>query len=162
VPDIIAIAKGLASGFPLAGVMSRRELMDKWTPGSHGGTYGGNAVSCAAAVATIEVLKDGLVENAAQMGEALMSGLKRIQQQCPMIGDVRGLGLMIGVEFTNPDGTPGSQISDSVKKYCLENNLLLLQCGTYHQVIRWIPPLVVNEEQIHTGLEIFERAVAVA
>jgi 4-aminobutyrate aminotransferase-like enzyme len=79
-----------------------------------------------------------------------------------MIGDVRGLGLMIGVEFTNPDGTPGSQISDSVKKHCLENNLLLLQCGTYHQVIRWIPPLVVNEEQIHTGLEIFERAVAVA
>ena len=162
VPDIIAIAKGLASGFPLAGVMARRELMERWTPGSHGGTYGGNAVSCAAAVATIEVLKDGLVENAARMGEVLMSGLSRIQQQCPVIGEVRGLGLMVGVEFTNPDGSPGSQISDAVKKFCLENNLLLLQCGTYHQVIRWIPPLVVNEEQIQTGLEIFERAVAAA
>jgi len=160
VPDVIAMAKGIASGFPLAGLMARRELMDKWIPGSHGGTYGGNAVSCAAAAATIEVLKDGLVENAARMGKVLMAGLKQIQQNYPIIGDVRGLGLMVGVEFTNPDGTPGSKASDAVKKFCLENDLLLLQCGTYHQVIRWIPPLVVNEDQLKTGLEIFERAVA--
>lgn len=162
VPDIFTVAKGIASGFPLAGVISRRDLMEKWIPGSHGGTYGGNAVACAAAVATIGVLKDGLVENAARMGEVLMAGLKRIQRGCPIIGDVRGLGLMVGVEFTNPDGTPGSHVSDSVKSYCLEHDLLLLQCGTYHQVIRWVPPLVVTEDQIKTALEIFEAAVAAA
>jgi 4-aminobutyrate aminotransferase len=162
VPDIITVAKGIASGFPLSGVMSRRELMEKWIPGSHGGTYGGNAVACAAGVATIEVLKDGLVENSARMGEVLMAGLKKIQGNHPLIGDVRGLGLMIGVEFTNPDGSPGSHTSDLVKQCCLDDSLLLLQCGTYHQVIRWIPPLVVNEEQIHSALDIFERAVRTA
>lgn len=159
VPDIITVAKGIASGFPLSGVMARRELMEKWVPGSHGGTFGGNAVSCAAAVATIEVLKDGLVENSARMGAILMAGLKKIQQKYPIIGDVRGLGLMIGVEFTNPDGSPGSQMSDAVKMRCMEDGLLLLQCGTYHQVIRWIPPLIVNEGQIATALETFEKAV---
>lgn len=162
VPDIIVIAKGLASGFPISGLISRRDLMEKWATGSHGGTYGGNAVSCAAAVATIGVLKDGVVDNAARMGEVLMDGLTRIQQKHPVIGEVRGLGLMIGVEFSNPDGSPGSAISDAIKKQCLEDGLLLLQCGTYHQVIRWIPPLIVNEEQIQTALAIFERAVAAA
>lgn len=162
VPDIFTVAKGIASGFPLAGVVSRRDLMEKWIPGSHGGTYGGNAVACAAAVATIEVLKDGLVENAARMGEVLIDGLLKIQRSCPVIGDVRGLGLMVGVEFTNPDGSPGSKLSDSVKQNCLDHDLLLLQCGTYHQVIRWVPPLVVNEDQIHSALGIFERAVAAA
>jgi len=161
-PDIIVFAKGIASGFPLSGIMSRRELMDKWTPGSHGGTYGGNAVSCAAGVATIGVLKDGVVENAAKLGPVLMDGLKKIQKKYPIIGDVRGLGLMVGVEFTNPDGTPGSKLSDQVKKQCFDNDLLLMQCGTYHQVIRWIPPLVVTEEQLQTGLDIFEKAVASA
>ena len=161
-PDIIVMAKGLASGFPLAGLISRRDLMEKWTPGSHGGTYGGNAVACAAAVATIEVLKDGVVENAARMGKVLTAGLKKIQQKYPIMGDVRGLGLMVGVEFTTPDGNPGSDISNEVKKFCLDHNLLLLQCGTYHQVVRWIPPLVVNQEQIETALDIFEKAVASA
>jgi 4-aminobutyrate aminotransferase len=125
-------------------------------------TYGANAVSCAAAVPTIDVLKDGVVENAAAMGQVLMAGLKQIQKHCNMIGDVRGLGLMIGVEFTQPDGNPASAFSSAVKKACLENNLLLLQCGTYYQVIRWIPPLIVNQEQIQTGLDIFEKAVASA
>ncbi len=162
VPDIFTVAKGIASGFPLSGVVSRRELMEKWIPGSHGGTYGANAVSCAAAVATIEVLKDGVVENAARMGELLMAGLKKIQRGCPLVGDVRGLGLMVGVEFTNPDGTPGGALSNAVKKACLEQDLLLLQCGTYHQVIRWIPPLIADAQQIQTALEIFERAVATA
>ena len=112
--------------------------MEKWIPGSHGGTFGGNAVSCAAAVATIEVLKEGLVENADRMGKTLLNKLKQIQRSYPIIGDVRGLGLMVGVEFTELDGRPGSNISDNVKKRCLDDGLLLLQCGTYHQVIRWI------------------------
>lgn len=160
--DIIAVAKGIASGFPLSGVISRKELMDRWIPGSHGGTYGANAVSCAAAVATIEVLKDGVVTNAARMGEILIGELKAMQVRHPVIGDVRGLGLMVGVEFTNPDGSVGSTLSDVVKKNCMENGLLLLQCGTYHQVIRWIPPLIVTEEQLRQGLAIFEQAVVYA
>jgi len=160
VPDIIVVAKGIASGFPLSGIMSRRELMDKWAPGSHGGTYGGNAVACAAACATIDVLKDGLVENAASMGQVLIDGLQEIQKEFPVIGDVRGLGLMVGAEFTNPDGSPGSEISKAVKGRCMENGLLLLLCGTYHQVVRWIPPLVVSEAQIQAALEIFGGSVA--
>lgn len=161
-PDIFSVAKGIASGFPLSGIASRRELMEKWIPGSHGGTYGANAVACAAAVATIEVLKDGVVDNAARMGRVLMDGLKQIQARCSKIGDVRGLGLMVGVEFTQPDGSPASALSNEVKRRCLENRLLLLQCGTYHQVIRWIPPLIVDEAQIRTALQIFEQAVAEA
>jgi 4-aminobutyrate aminotransferase len=160
VPDIIVIAKGIASGFPLSGIMSRKTLMDKWIPGSHGGTYGGNAVACAAAKATIEVLQDGLVENSFLMGKVLMAELQKLQEIYPIMGDVRGLGLMVGVEFTNPDGTPGSDISDKVKKFCLDNSLLLMQCGTYHQVIRWIPPLIVNEVLLREAIDIFSEAVA--
>jgi 4-aminobutyrate aminotransferase len=159
VPDILAMAKGIASGFPLSGIMARKQLMQKWIPGSHGGTYGANAVSCAAAIATIEVLKDGVVENAAQMGRILMRGLKAMQPRHPVMGDVRGLGLMVGVEFTNPDGTPGSKLSDAVKDQCMQDGMLILQCGTYHQVIRWIPPLIVTEEQLRVGLATFENAV---
>jgi len=162
VPDIIVVAKGIASGFPLSGIMSSKELMNKWIPGSHGGTYGGNAVACAAAKATIEVLQDGLVENAAQMGLLLISELKTLQEKSPIIGDVRGLGLMVGVEFTNPDGTPGTEVSAAVKKYCLDNGLLLMNCGTYSQVIRWIPPLIVDDVLLRNAIEIFAQAIAAA
>jgi 4-aminobutyrate aminotransferase len=158
-PDIIVMAKGIASGFPLAGVASRRELMDKWIPGSHGGTYGGNAVSCAAAEATIRVLQDGLVDHAAKMGTVLINGLRDIQKRYPIIGDVRGLGLMVGTEFTNPDGTPATAICKAVKANCEANKLLLLNCGTFGNVIRWIPPLVVSQPQIETALGVYEEAV---
>lgn len=159
-PDIIIVAKGIASGFPLSGIIASRDLMDRWIPGSHGGTFGGNAVACAAAKATIKVLQNGLVENAARMGAILMEELKALQVQNPIIGDVRGLGLMVGVEFTNPNGSPGSEISDRIKEYCFDRKLLLMQCGTYHQVIRWIPPLVVDETLLREGLEIFSEAVS--
>ncbi len=162
VPDIIVIAKGIASGFPISGIMASKELMDRWIPGSHGGTFGGNAVACAAAKATIKVLREGLVDNSARMGRILLGELKSLQERYPVIGDVRGLGLMVGVEFTNPDGTPGSEASDRVKKYCFDQNLLLMQCGTYHQVIRWIPPLVVDEILLREALDIFARAVSAA
>ncbi len=159
VPDIIVVAKGIASGFPLSGIMSRKELMNDWIPGSHGGTYGGNAVACAAAIATIEVLQDGLVENSAQMGAILISELKALQEKFAIIGDVRGLGLMVGVEFTNPDGSPGSEVSAAVKKYCFDDGLLLMQCGTYGQTIRWIPPLIVDEALLKEAIEIFANAI---
>ncbi len=160
VPDILIMAKGLASGLPLSGVAAPRALMDKWRVGTHGGTYGGNAVACAAAEATVRVLQDGLVENAARMGEVLQGGLAEIQSRFPVLGDVRGLGLMVGAEFTLPDGSPGTDRAKQVLGRCLEDRLLLLNCGTYNQVVRWIPPLIVNQEQIETALGIFERALA--
>lgn len=160
IPDVMTMAKGLASGFPLSGVAASRALMDKWLVGTHGGTYGGNAVACAAAEATVRVLRDGLVENAAQMGEVLMAGLHEVQSRHPVLGDVRGLGLMVGCEFTRPDGLPATELVKEIIRRCLNQNLLLLNCGTYSNVVRWIPPLVVTKEQIETALGIFEEAVA--
>jgi 4-aminobutyrate aminotransferase len=159
VPDVITMAKGLASGFPLSGVAAPRALMDRWVPGTHGGTYGGNAVACAAAVATVRVLQDGLVENAARMGEVLMTGLRDIQSRYRVVGDVRGLGLMVGAEFTEADGSPATALVKEVIARCLENRLMLLNCGTYSNVVRWIPPLIATQEQIETGLGIFEQAL---
>ena len=159
IPDVLIMAKGLASGFPLSGLAAPRALMDKWIAGSHGGTYGGNAVSCAAAEATVRVLQDGLVENAAQMGAVLMDGLRDIQSRHPVMGDVRGLGLMVGVELTHADGSPATDVVKAVIARCQADKLLLLNCGTYSNVVRWIPPLIVTREQIETALEIFERAL---
>jgi len=161
VPDIMVIAKGLASGLPLAGVIAPMELMERWVPGSEGGTYGGNAVACAAAVATIQAIRDeGMVENAQARGEQLMSGLRQLQERYPRIGDVRGLGLMVGVEFTDPQGKPDKKSAKAVQQACKEERLLLLTCGTWDNTIRVIPPLVVSTDQIEDGLARFERALA--
>ena len=159
-PDIIVMAKGLGSGLPISGIASRQDLMDQWKPGSHGGTYGGgSAVAAAAAVATIEVLQDEkLVENAARMGDYLIAGLRRLQKKYPVIGDLRGQGLMVATEF-GPSGQPNKAITKAVQEACLDRDLLLLTCGTYENVIRWIPPLVVTAEQIDSALGIFEEAL---
>jgi 4-aminobutyrate aminotransferase len=160
-PDIITVAKGLASGLPLSGVISRLELMEKWTPGSHGGTYGGNAVAAAAAVATIQAMRDEeMPENARRRGLQLMEGLRTLQAVFPFMGDVRGLGLMIGCEFSKPDGKPLKAAAKQVAQACLERKLLLLTCGAWDNVIRWIPPLVVTEDQINEALGIFGEALA--
>ncbi len=158
-PDILIMAKGLASGFPLSGLAASRALMDRWMVGTHGGTYGGNPVACAAAEATVRVLQDGLVDNAARLGTVLMGGLREIQGRYPILGDVRGLGLMVGVELTRPDGSPAAAETKDVIAHCQQDRLLLLNCGTYGNVVRWIPPLIVSQKQIETALEIFERAV---
>jgi 4-aminobutyrate aminotransferase len=163
VPDMVAMAKGLASGMPLSGLAASHDLMAKWAPGSHGGTYGANAVSCASAVATLQVLRDEhLVENAAQMGGVLMAGLRRLQEDHPEIGDVRGLGLMVGTEFTRPSGTqrePWTDRAKAVTKAALDGGLMLLTCGSYDNTIRWIPPLMVNEAQVKEALQVFEEAL---
>jgi 4-aminobutyrate aminotransferase len=160
VPDIVVMAKGLASGMPLSALAAGHDLMAKWTPGSHGGTYGGNAVACAAAVATIEVMRsEGLIENAAAMGGVLQAGLRRLQEEHAEIGDVRGLGLMVATEFTTPNGEPGTERAKAVTARALEAGLLLLTCGSYDNVIRWIPPLIVTEAQIKAALAVFGEAV---
>ena len=160
-PDILVMAKGLASGLPMSAIAAPQDLMRRWIPGSHGGTYGGNPVVAAAAAATIQVIRaEGLVSNAAARGRQLLDGLEEIQGRYPIIGDVRGLGLMVGVEISQPGGrTPDPEAVKRIQKACLARNLLLLNCGTYGNVIRWIPPLVVTEQQINEGLAIFEKAV---
>jgi len=156
-PDIIVAAKGLASGMPLSGVFSNLDLMKKWPGGSHGGTYGGNAVACAAAVATIRAMREEkMLENANQCGLQLQTGLRKLQEEYQQIGDVRGLGLMIGSEF-EVDGK-FKQAKPLVKKIihaAEERGLLLLSCGTYDSTVRWIPPLNVTESQVNDALNIF-------
>ena len=161
VPDIITAAKGIASGLPLSGVFSRLDLMKKWDVGSHGGTYGGNAVACAAGVATIRVMREeNMLENASERGVQLMTGLRKLQEEYSQIGDVRGKGLMIGTEFML-DGRPDKSkpLVKEIIHAAEESNLLLLSCGTYDNTIRWIPPLNVTSEQINDGLAIFSQAL---
>jgi 4-aminobutyrate aminotransferase len=163
-PDIMTVAKGIASGMPLSGVFSNLDLMKKWPGGSHGGTYGGNAVACAAATATIRALREeNMLENASQRGGQLQTGLRKLQEEYPQIGDVRGLGLMIGSEF-EVDGK-FKQAKPLVKEIVYaaeERGLMLLSCGTYDSTIRWIPPLNVTEGQISDALNIFADALKVA
>ncbi len=159
-PDIVTAAKGVASGMPVSAVLASRSIMDRWAPGAHGGTYGGNAVGTAAVAATLKVMRDErLPQNAALMGERLLSGLRLIQSEYPVIGDVRGMGLMIAAEFVDGAGQPNPGAVSSVIASCFEDGVMLITCGTYDQAIRIIPPLVVDEQQVDRFLEIFANAV---
>ena len=161
-PDILIMAKGLGNGMPVSAVGASHELMAKWKTGTHGGTYGGgNVVVAKAALATIEAMQEeNIPARAAARGEYLMDKLRGVQDRNPVVGDVRGLGLMVGTEFTDPvTGKPAGDIALAVRTQCIEQNLLILSCGTYENVIRWIPPLIVTEEQIDEAVDIFEQAV---
>ncbi len=160
-PDILVMAKGLGSGLPISAIGASESLMKKWTPGTHGGTYGGgSAIASAAACATIDTLKEeGLVANASERGQQLVDSLKKLQAKHPCIGDVRGKGLMIATEFSRATGEPDPEKALSVLKACLDKKLLLLLCGTYKNVIRWIPPLIVTEEELVEALVVFEGAL---
>ena len=160
-PDILVMAKGLGSGMPISAIGASEALMSQWKPGTHGGTYGGgNALAMVAAKTTIDVIEEeGLVQNAAEQGTRLMKQLRQLQLQFPVMGDVRGAGLMVGVEFTHPNGEPDAETAASVALTCKQNNLLLLTCGSYGNVIRWIPPLVVTADEIETAVGIFADAL---
>ncbi len=163
-PDILVMAKGIASGMPLSGIMARRSLMDKFTPGTHGGTYGGNAVSCAAALATLDVIEDeGLVANAHTMGQRLLAGLTAAASSSrnPNIAQVRGRGLMAAIEFAEPVTLkPRPDMTKQLLAGALERNLILLSCGTYGQAIRVIPPLVTTEAEIDQAVSTIGEVLA--
>lgn len=164
-PDIITFAKGIASGFPLSGIAATEEVMARAWPGSQGGTYGANAVSCAAAVATLRVIEDeGLVGNAAERGTQLLDGARSAAAAgspgAAGIGDVRGLGLMVGSEFTNDDGTPDPARAKAALTVAADKGLLMLTCGAYMNVVRMIPPLVVTAEEIDEGLGLWSEVLA--
>ena len=158
-PDVITIAKGLASGFPLSGIAASRELMAKAWPGSQGGTYGGNAVACAAAVATLDVIQtEGLVDNAAMRGTQLLAGVRGLATKA--IGDVRGLGLLVGAEFTTATGEPDTATATAAQKSAVDKGLLLLTCGAHMNVVRMIPPLIVTDSQVEDALAIWSEVLA--
>ena len=158
-PDVITIAKGLASGFPLSGMAASKELMEKAWPGSQGGTYGGNAVACAAAKATLDVIaEEHLVENAAERGEQLLAGAR--QRAVEGIGDVRGLGLMVGSEFTTAEGKPDTARAAAAQQLAAQKGLLLLTCGPLKNTVRMIPPLIVTAEEIDEALSLWSDTLA--
>jgi 4-aminobutyrate aminotransferase len=155
-PDIVIMAKGIASGMPLSGILAPRSLLGRWAPGTHGGTYGGNAVACAAALATLDVIDDeGLAANAERLGARLLTGLRERAEGHPAVAEVRGRGLMVGIEFA--DGarlTPRPELAKALLAFALAQNLLLLSCGTHGQVVRVIPPLVTTEDEIERAISI--------
>ncbi|HEY3022721.1 MAG TPA: aminotransferase class III-fold pyridoxal phosphate-dependent enzyme [Actinomycetota bacterium] len=152
-PDILLVGKGIASGMPLGAMVARDDLMT-WEIGAHGSTYGGNPLSCAAALATIDLIEDGLVGNAERMGSFLLDGLREIQARRPLIKEVRGLGLMIGIEFQDHD------TMIAVEQAAFRRGLLVLGAGD--DVVRMCPPLVFRRDQAEIALEVFEEAVAEA
>jgi 4-aminobutyrate aminotransferase len=158
-PDIMVMAKGIASGVPISCIAYRGELSDRWLRGSHGGTFGGNALACAAAAASIRVIREEkLAENAALRGEQLLRGLRLLQKDCRRLADVRGRGLMVAAEFSR-GGEADEAAAKTVSQAAAERGLLLLTCGTHSNVVRWIPPLIVTERQIEEALELFTGAL---
>jgi 4-aminobutyrate aminotransferase len=157
-PDIVCAAKGIASGMPLGAMIARAEI-STWPSSSHGSTFGGNPVACAAALATIELIEEGLVENAAKMGALLKERLTALGTHHNTIVDVRGLGLMVGVEFCRPDdnNTPDRQLRERVMQKCFEKGLLLLGCG--ESTLRFCPPLIVTAEEVETAVRLFDEAI---
>ena len=161
-PDIVMMAKGIASGFPFAAIGARADIMGAWPVGSHGGTYGGNPIGCAAALATIEVLvDDGAVANAAARGEQLLGELRAVQAKHKGLADVRGMGLMVATEFLDADGGPDTARVTAITDRCRErHHLLFMNCGTYGNILRWMPPLIVTEAQITQAVDAFAETVA--
>ncbi len=156
VPDIIATAKGIASGLPLSAIITREDIMD-WTPGAHASTFGGNPVSCAAALKTVELVENGYMENARVQGERLALGLKRLRETYPVVGDARGLGLMQAIEIIKPRATKDTKnkvLRDRIVQAAFERGLLVLGCG--ENSIRFCPPLMIGSAQVDCCLSILE------
>ncbi|MGQ0830900.1 MAG: aspartate aminotransferase family protein [Microthrixaceae bacterium] len=155
-PDVVVMAKGLASGFPISAVGASAELMGRWPTGSHGGTYGGNPIGCAAAIATIDVVTEpGFLDNVRARGEQLRAGLRALAEEDPGVVDVRGPGLMVACELTD-----AARVG-AVLRHCLDDgHLILMNAGTYGTTIRWMPPLVVSEAEIDAALGAFAKALA--
>lgn len=162
VPDLVTTAKGLAGGLPLAAVTGRAEIMDASHAGGLGGTYGGNPIACAAALAAIDAYEhEGLVERAREIGTILTARLEELQQTDPRVGDVRGRGAMVAVEFVDPaTGAPDAALAAAVAKAAIAEGVILLTCGTYGNVIRFLPPLSIDDRLLGEGLDVLAASLA--
>jgi 4-aminobutyrate aminotransferase / (S)-3-amino-2-methylpropionate transaminase / 5-aminovalerate transaminase len=160
-PDLVCTAKALASGFPLAAVVGKADVMDKVGPGMLGSTFGGNPAGCAAALATIEIIEEeGLLDRAAAIGEAIRTRMNALRQRIPALGDVRGAGAMVGLEFVREDGvTPDPELVNGAVAHARERGLVLLPTGTYGNVIRLLPPLRMSDAELAEGLDLLEEAI---
>ena len=156
--DIMCLAKGLGSGMPIGACIARADIMD-WHKGAHASTFGGNPVALSAAMKTIELLQNGLVENAASVGNYLKEGLNRLTDKYDRIGDVRGLGMMLGVEFVKDKQSlaPDPELRDRIEMECYKQGLIILGCG--NAAIRWSPPLILTRANVDVALEIFDKAI---
>ena len=161
-PDIIATAKSIAAGVPLSAIIARDEIMDAPAPGTIGGTFGGNALACAASLKTIEIMeRDHLADRSLEIGKKVMDRYLEMKEKYECVGDVRGLGGMIGIEFVKDKTSkePDAALTAAVINECTANGLLVEGAGTYNNVIRFLAPLVMTDEQLEAGLTIFENAV---
>jgi len=159
VPDIMTLAKSIASGLPLSAIVASSKLMDQWEPAAHGSTFGGNPVSCAAGIATLDVFeRERILENSAAKGAELIRRLRDLQQRMPAIGEVRGLGLMIGVELVKKDGMPDKELQKQIRKVCLDSGMVVLSCGAHDNVLRLVPPLNLSQAELDEGWEILSGA----
>ena len=158
-PDIMAIAKGIANGFPLSATVASREAMSKWAAGTHGTTFGGNPIACAAAVATLDVIEEeGLLANCRAMGERFLAGLKELEPRFEQVGEVRGQGLMLALEFIHPgqNKAPNPEAATKFLEGCLERDIMGVKAGTYGQVVRFMPPLTIDAALVDLGLEVMQ------
>ncbi|MPM61698.1 4-aminobutyrate aminotransferase GabT [bioreactor metagenome] len=161
-PDIIATAKSIAGGVPLSACTARTEIFDAVVPGTMGGTFGGNAIACAAALKVIEIMeRDNLPARGAEIGEACMETFLRWKQSYEVVGDVRGLGCMMGIEFVTDKAskTPNPQLVNALLQECYRHGLLIENAGSYGNVVRFLAPLVITDAQLKAGLEILEQAI---
>jgi 4-aminobutyrate aminotransferase len=161
-PDVVCLAKGIANGFQLGATAASGKIMSRWGAASHGTTYGGNPISCAAALATLDVIREErLLENARGQGKYMLDALHDLEAESSIIGEVRGTGLMLAVEFIKPgtDMAPNTEVVRRILDRCLEDGLLMYPCGHWTQTIRLIPPLTITRRQVDEGLDIFRRAV---
>ena len=161
IPDIILTGKSIAAGIPLAGITGRAELMDKPHVGGLGGTYGGNPIACKAGLAVLDLLQGGLLEKAVSLGEKLVKSCVDLQSRYEIIGDVRGLGPMIGMELVRDRDSkePASDEAGELVRRCYERGLIILRCGPHHNVVRILMPLVITDDQMEKGLEILEESL---
>jgi 4-aminobutyrate aminotransferase len=159
-PDVMTLAKGLGNGMPVGAVVARHEVMDAWHAGDHGTTYGGNPIACAAVCAVLDtIVDDDLCERARRLGDEAMNRMRGWQAWEPRLHEVRGLGMMIGLEFREADGTPGKHLVEAIEAAALRRDMLVLSCGTHGNVIRLIPPVTIPEEELADGLDRLEAVL---
>lgn len=161
-PDIMAIAKGIAAGMPLSATVASKELMDQWPLGSHGTTFGGNPIACAAARASLSVIKEEkLLHNAKSMGDYALTKLNDLKEKYEIVHEVRGIGLMLGIELRDPEtGKPDGDAVMEALNGCLDEGVLFYLCGNAGEVIRMIPPLTINKKQIDQGIDVLDKVLA--
>lgn len=157
-PDILTSAKALGGGIPLSAIIAKKEIMDKWPAGAHGGTFGGNPLACAAALETFRIIdEDGLLDNCKKMGSYFKTRLMELKDKYPnVIGDVRGVGLMIAMEIVDEDGKPDAKMTAEIKEKALDRDVLLLTCGSDHNVVRFIAPLIITEKEIDIVIDVID------